>query len=299
MLESRVGPGLDSLLSLRSLGERRFASQAAQINRNGFSYGGQILAQALTAAAHTIDGDRLPHVLQASFERPARADEPVVYAIEAVHNGGSLSSRRLVARQCDSVVLNGNVSFCAKETGFVHQSSPTTTTVPPDALEPLSDIAARFAGRVSQHGRGRLTTYAQVEVRPINIEEHLLLREGNAASRFWIRALGALPQSPSGRAAVMAYLSDYLLINAALIPHVGDMPEERLFVASLNHSIWFHELPDPAQWMLYESTSPWAAGGRALSLGRFFSRQGSLIASTAQEAMVRVRAQPMHPAAPS
>ena len=288
MRGSRMGPKLESLLSLTSLGELRFASEAGQINRNGFSYGGQILAQALKAAALTIDDDRLPHVLQASFERPVRADEPVLYSIESLHDGGSLSTRRLVARQRDYCVLSANASFCKQEPGFAHQQNPAKPPPAPESLEPLADIEARFAGRVSKHGMGRLSTYAQVELRPIDVEEHLLLRQGKPASRFWIRALGEFPQA-STRAAVMAYLSDYLLINSALIPHVEDMPEERLFVASLNHSIWFHALADPTQWMLYESTSPWAGGGRALSLGRFFTMQGVLIASTAQEAMVRTR----------
>ena len=135
--------------------------------------------------------------------------------------------------------------------------------------------------------QGRLTTYPQLEIRPIEVREHLLLQPGNPASRIWMRARGDMPTGQSGWAAVLTYLSDYLLINAALILHVSEMPNEHLFVASLNHAMWFHLPADPSRWLLYETESSWAGEGRALIHGRFFSEAGQFVASVVQEAMIR------------
>lgn len=281
-------PDLNKLLSLRQLGIRRFASLASQSNRNHRLFGGQLLGQALRAASYT-SADRSPHALLASFEHPAVADAPLSYSVHVGHDGGSLSSRRVVARQSGNTVLHAVASFNRPESGFEHQFSWRTRPPPPESLASLADVAAQYRTQVSEHGKARLTTYPQIEIRPIDVEQHLLLRAAEPLSRFWIRACGNMPSDPSGWASVIAYMSDYLLVNAALIPHIEEIPNEHLFVASLNHAMWFHEITDPSQWLLYETESWWAAQGRAMIRGHFFSSAGRLVASATQETMVRLR----------
>jgi acyl-CoA thioesterase-2 len=281
-------PDLQQLLTLCPLGEGRFSSMAAQTNRNQFIFGGQLLAQALYAALQTVS-DRQPHALHASFELPASAIRPLVYQVREGHDGRSLSHRRIMAFQSGNTVLSADASFSAPGDGFQHQSGWRAEPPVPESLPTLAAVAACYETQVSEHGRGRLTTYPQLEIRPIEVREHLLLQPGNPASRIWIRARGDMPTGQSGWAAVLTYLSDYLLINAALIPHVSDMPNEHLFVASLNHAMWFHLPADPSQWLLYETESSWAGQGRALIHGRFFSEAGQLVASVVQEAMIRIR----------
>lgn len=283
-----VAPDLHTLLTLRSMGDGCFASMAAQTNRNQSVFGGQLLAQALTAAAHTVQ-DKLPHALHVSFERPVSGAAPVLYRVCKGRDGSSLSSRRVTGSQGGHTVLWANVSFNAMEVGFEHQFSWRSDPPAPDSTPALETVAAQYGAKVSEHGKGRLTTYPQLEIRPIDVQQHLLLRAGAPMSRFWIRARGNMPGGTSGWASVLAYLSDYLLINAALIPHVDEIPNEHLFVASLNHAIWFHDTTDPSQWLLYETESAWAAQGRVLIRGHFFEVTGKLVASVTQEALVRIR----------
>jgi acyl-CoA thioesterase-2 len=283
-----AAPDLLQLLTLCPLGEGRFSSMAAQTNRNQFIFGGQLLAQALYAAGQTVS-DKLPHALHASFESPASATGPLVYQVREGHDGRSLSHRRIMACQSGHTVLWAEASFSAAGDGFRHQSGWRSEPPLPDSLPTLAAVAARYGTQVSEHGKGRLTTYPQLEIRPIEAREHLLLRPGNPASRIWMRARGDMPAGAAGWAAVLTYLSDYLLVNAALIPHVSEMPNDHLFVASLNHAMWFHQSADPSRWLLYETESDWAGQGRALIHGRFYSEAGQLVASVVQEAMIRTR----------
>jgi acyl-CoA thioesterase II len=281
-------PSLRELLTFDSAGPNRFGSRANQVNRGGFLFGGQLLAQSLCAAALTVNAKR-PHSLQVSFEEAGRADETTVYEVHESHEGRSLSTRRVVATQGNNLVLCAMASFAAHDSGFEHSCGWLSPPPPADSLLSLEEVAHRYGDRVTPHGKGRLSTYPQVEIRPIDVEHHLLLKAGPARSRFWIRAAGDLPRDPPAGAAVLSYLSDYLLINAALIPHVAEIPDEHLFVASINHSMWFHAQVDPSQWMFFEIESPWAGNGRTLCCGRIFTGRGRLIASVTQEAMVRRR----------
>jgi acyl-CoA thioesterase-2 len=286
---SSVDPGpapLEQLVSLEALGPSRFASRAHQTNRNGVLYGGQLIAQAL-AAAIAVTPERQPHALQLAFQSPGTAQSRVMYDVELTSDGGSLSTRRVVAMQGASVAAFATVSFKHPRNGYEHQDAWRDAPPPPESLCTLAELEARYADKVSAHGRGRLRCYPQVDVRPVDAERHLLLAPGEPRCQFWIRAK-LLPASDAAtRCAALAYLSDYLLVNAALVPHAGELPPHRLFVASLNHAMWFHADTDPGEWLFYDTHSPFAGGGHVLCQGRFYTRDGRLVASTAQEAMVR------------
>lgn len=280
-------PTLQELLTLVPAAGGVFESTCEQPNRSGFLYGGQLLAQALCAAISSSSvAGRRPHALQAAFVQPARCNQPIAYGVVESRDGRSLSSRTVSGRQAGAAVLNCTVSFTGGESGFEHRRGPIESPLP-ESLPTLSDIARLYGPRVAAHGRGRLSAYAQVDVRPVDPEAHLLIRQGGPECRFWIRAIGPMPDDPAMMPAVIAYLSDYLMVNAALIPHVAEIPNERLFVASINHSVWFHASADPWQWMLYDIVSPWAGHGRALCIGHLHGLDGGMIASVAQEAMVR------------
>lgn len=278
---------LEQLLALRATGPQRYAADAHQTNRNGVLHGGQLVAQVLSAALATA-GDRRPHALHLTFQSPGTAEAPVHYEVESTRDGGNLSTRRVVGRQAGAQLTFAIASFKRAHGGYRHQQPWRDAPPPPETLASLPELEARYADRVSAHGHGRLRSYPQVEVLPIDPEQHLLLIPGEPRCRFWIRAKLPAGSSLMRRHAALAYLSDYLLVNAALVPHAGELPPRRLFVASLNHAIWFHDDGvEPSDWLLYETYSPWAGDGHVLCQGRLYSRDGQLLASTAQEAMVR------------
>jgi acyl-CoA thioesterase II len=278
---------LGTLLTLEGLGGRRFVSGAHQANRRGSCYGGQLLGQALRAAASTVRGMR-PLSMQVSFEAAARL-APIVYAVEQVREGRTLATRHVTARQGEVTVLLATVSFGVASHGWQHACTPDDVPAAPDLLPSLEELARSMGAAVSAHAQGRLSTYPQLEVRPVDVERHLLLHSGPPESRFWIRAVGDLPLPGDMHAPAMAYLSDYLLANAALIPHAKELPDEHLFVASLTHSLWFHAESDPTLWLYSKTQSPWAGEGRAFCWGHLFSQGGVLIASVAQEMLIRRR----------
>jgi acyl-CoA thioesterase II len=279
---------LSALLTLESRDGCRFVSRAHQANRRGSCYGGQLLGQALQAAASTVRGMR-PIVMQVSFEAAARPDAPIVYEAQPVRDRGTSATRHVTARQGDVTVLLASVSFGIAAHGWQHASASDAASQTPALLPSLEELSRSMGASVSAHAQGRLSTYPQVEVRPVDAERHFLLRSGPPESRFWIRAVGEPPLSPDMHAAAVAYLSDYLLANAALIPHAEELPDEHLFVASLTHSMWFHAESDPTRWLYSKTQSPWAGEGRAFCWGHFFSASGALIASFAQEMMIRRR----------
>jgi acyl-CoA thioesterase-2 len=279
---------LSALLTLESLDGCRFVSGAHQANRRGYCYGGQLLGQALQAAVSTVRGKR-PLAMQVSFEAAARLDVPIVYAVELVRDGRTSATRNVTARQREVTVLLATVSFGVGSQGWEHAAAPDPVPPAPELLPSLEESARSMGAAVSAHARGRLSTYPQVEVRPIDAERHFLLCSGPPESRFWIRVVGEPPLSSDMNAAAMAYLSDYLLANAALIPHAQELPDGQLYVASLTHSMWFHAESDPTRWLYSKTQSPWAGEGRAFCWGHYFSDGGALIASVAQEMMIRRR----------
>jgi acyl-CoA thioesterase-2 len=278
---------LRALLTLARLDGHRFVSGAHQANRRGSCYGGQLLGQALQAAAGTVRGKR-PLAMQVSFEMAARLDAPIVYTVDPVRDGRTSATRNVTARQEDATVLLATVSFGTASHGWEHASSPDPASPAPDLLPSLEELARSMGTAVPAHAKRRLSTYPQVEVRPIDAERHLLLRSGPPESRFWIRAVGEPPLSADMNAAATAYLSDYLLANAALIPHADELKPDD-FVASLTHSMWFHAESDPTRWLYSATQSPWAGEGRAFCWGHLFGDGGVLIASIAQEMMIRRR----------
>lgn len=280
-------PGLVDLFSLESVGALRFRSLASQPNRSGGVFGGQLLAQMLRAAELTGIHSRLPHALQATFIRPAVVDAPLDYLVEAAFDGRNETIRLLRALQGEQLIATATVASCASLDGLSLPCRWSAEPMSPDQLLPVEEVGRLFADRLSPHGRTRLKTLPQVEIRPLDPDAYFLTRSGAAESRIWIRYRAEAMPAVAGCAPVLAFLSDYLASSAALVALAEQLPARPLLIASLNHSLWFHAEADPCEWFLLERESHWSGSGRTLGSGRMFRRDGSLVASMMQETLIR------------
>jgi len=248
-------------------------------------FGGEVLAQALIAAGRTVPDQRLLHSLHAYFLLPGRPDTPMVYDVEAVRDGGSFSSRRVVARQGGRVIFYLSSSFHASEDGFAHVD-PAPDGVPgPEDCPTLSEVMWRASGipRANWENEwGVLDVRFAGDSRPggsIDDPRH------PAHARVWLRIDGELPAVERIHQAALAYASDLTLLAASTVPH-GVLVGVTVQAASLDHAMWFHRPFRADQWLLYDQISPSASRGLGLSTGRLF-QNGVLVATVAQEGLLR------------
>jgi acyl-CoA thioesterase-2 len=248
-------------------------------------FGGQVLGQALHAAYATVEG-RQVHSLHAYFLRRGDFNAPIVYQVDRSRDGGSFSSRRVVAIQHGAQIFHMSASFQEHEQGLEHQM-PMPQVPPPETLpdlrelleaqaQPLPDVVRRFAGRNSPFEFRSVQPLAQVD--PAASEPRL---------DVWFRAVDHVGEDQRLHAELLAYVSDYHLIGAALRPHHYFLGSPGIVVASIDHAMWFHRPMRIDDWLLYSIESPTAAGGRGFSRAGIFNRAGVLVASTAQEGLMR------------
>ena len=247
-------------------------------------FGGQVLAQALTAAAHTVSESRNLHSCHAYFLRPGRTDLPIVYDVESVRDGGSFSSRRAVARQGGQVIFYLSSSFHELEEGFEH-ADPIPEDVPaPQDCPTLGEVLARASGRPSTLWERE---WGALEVRYVGDSRSggsLQDPRHPARARVWIKTSGALPDDPRIHQAALAYASDLTLLSASTVPH-GVLVGVNVQAASLDHAMWFHRPFRADEWLLYDQISPTASGALGLSTARLF--QDGLVSNVAQEGLIR------------
>lgn len=272
-----------ALLRLDEVGDDLFRNSFNQPNVNAALYGGQVVAQALAAASRTVAG-RPIHSLHAYFLRPGSADRRVLFQIERIRDGRNFTTRRVAAIQDGRTLLEMFCSFATRRESFVHQATMPDVP-PPEALASLTDIVRGDDTGLPAYIRA-FGTPGPIEVKPLTRDE-LLGPSGSDRRCYWLRAPGAAGMTDAGEiAALLAYLSDFWLASSALTRHRHPSPDESLFVASIDHAMWFHRsFADPGEWLLYQTDSPSADGGINLSRGLFFDRHGTLVASTAQEAL--------------
>lgn len=268
----------------------------------GRVFGGQVIAQALQAAQATIPADKQAHSLHAYFLRGGKEGPPIEYRIERDFDGRSFANRRVVASQenedgTSTPILNLTASFQAPEPGLEHDDAPMPDVPDPDSLksdmEMRHEIADKLGERMSETQRAMMLRPRPIEMRTCG-RLHWMNREpSEPAAQSWFRTVAPLPDDPALHRAVIAYASDYTLLGTSALPHGLSWFRGELVGASLDHAIWFHR---PAlesfradEWLLYATQSPWSGGGRGMNLGRIFNRQGELVASVAQEGMMRKR----------
>lgn len=278
---------LVALLDLEPIEQNIYRGQNRDIG-TGRLYGGQVLAQALVAAQRTVEDDRPIHSMHGYFILAGDLEVPVVYFVDALRDGGSFTTRRVTAIQHGNAIFNLSASFHRREEGMEHQSEMPDVPDPESLPSELDVIRAR-ADEIPEKLRPILTQDRPLDFRIIDDPDPFDASPRPPRRSFWVKAVGALGDQEVEHQALLAYASDYGLLGAALNPHGVSFRHPRLQVASLDHSIWFHRPFRMDDWLLYVSDSPVAAGSRGFARGTFFTRDGALVASTAQEGLMRVK----------
>lgn len=262
----------------------------SQPQPHGRVYGGQVLAQCVMAAGRTVealdsDGPRFIHSLHGYFLRPGDSTKPIRFAVERLRDGRSFSARRVHAVQDHGTLMSMILSFQEEADGLDHQDSMPAAPRP-ERLPSVADELGGIDHPMAEHWAHRRA----VDIR--HVEDPIYLTPGAqpaASQSIWMRVPAALPDDPLLHAAVLAYASDYTLLESVLRRHGLAWSEPRLRPASLDHAMWFHRRPRADDWVLYTQASPSASGGRGLGVGRMFATDGTLLATVAQEGMVRMK----------
>jgi acyl-CoA thioesterase-2 len=251
-------------------------------------YGGQVLAQALVAAIRTVDPERSAHSLHAYFLLAGDPTVPIVYEVERIRDGGSFSTRRVKGIQHGRAMFSMSVSFQKSETGLSHQIAMPDVP-PPENLPREQELAKKLVAVLPENMRSYWERERPIEIRPVDVQRYFVRAERTAAQHIWMRATGTLPAEPALHQAVLAYASDFTLLDTALIAHGKLMFDPDMQLASLDHALWFHGPFRADQWLLYVQDSPAASGGRGFCRGSIFTREGALVASVTQEGLMRQR----------
>ena len=271
-------------LTLERLAENLYRGGSRDIGSPNV-YGGQVLGQALYAAGQTVE-DREAHSLHAYFLRPGNKRLPVDYEVDRIRDGGSYTTRRVVATQLGKPIFNMSASFKTREEGLEHQCE--MPEVPgPEGLPNMTELGKQALADIPDKLDRFLQWQRPIEFRPVK-PGHLLHPEPEPPSReIWIKAERSLPDDPAMHKVILAYTSDYSLLGTALLPHGLTFTQGKIRAASLDHAMWFHRDFRMDEWLLYSMDSPNMAHGRGFSRGMFFTREGRLVASVAQEGMIR------------
>jgi acyl-CoA thioesterase II len=250
-------------------------------------FGGQVLGQALMAAHLTIDDGRVVHSMHAYFLRRGDFTKPIVYSVDRSRDGGSFSARRVVAVQNGEQIFICSASFQAPEAGLEYQATAPQVP-PPEQLEPLAKPAQSEIDKLPEKLRRWLRIERPFEFRPVQPYNPLSPVAAPAVRQIWMRAVDKLPADDTLHRCMLAYVSDYWLLETSTLPHGASFLRGNLIMASIDHAIWFHRDARVDDWLLYSLDSPFSGGSRGLARGSFYSRDGVLVASTAQEGLIRL-----------
>jgi acyl-CoA thioesterase-2 len=251
-------------------------------------YGGQVLGQAMMAAAQTVEPTRAIHSLHGYFLLAGDPSLPIIYDVERIREGGSFTTRRVKAIQHGRAIFSMSASFHKREEGFDHQSTMPDVP-PPEALPNPKEFFGRMIDRLPDSMRRYFQRELPIDMRVADVSRYLNREKKDPVQHIWIRTSGALPDDPILHQAVLAYASDFTLLDTALIAHGKLLFDADVQLASLDHALWYHRSFRADEWMLYVQDSPSAYGARGFCRGTIFAHDGSLIASVAQEGLMRKR----------
>ena len=283
---SEVLEELISLLKLEAIGVNRFRGRSQDLGfRNLF--GGQVLGQSLSAAIQTLpDGAWAPHSLHAYFLRPGTVTDSVEFEVDVVRDGRSFATRQVTASQKGKAILTMMCSFQHPEDGFVHMA-PMPQVAGPEGIPSQLELMRKFRDCFPERVRDIYTADKPIEMRVLDPVNIFTPEVKEALKYVWMKADEAMSDNPYEHATMLAYATDFNLIPTALHPHAVSVAQKDMQVASLDHSIWFHRPFRMDEWLLYAIDSPNAGGGRGLCRGQIFNQDGELVASVAQEGLIR------------
>ncbi|WP_417683358.1 acyl-CoA thioesterase II [Pseudidiomarina aquimaris] len=282
---SQVLHDLLDLLRLETIEQGIYRGQSQDLGF-GAVFGGQVIGQALSAAKETLPEDRKVHSLHSYFLRPGDAQKPIVYDVENVRHGKSFSTRRVKAVQYGNPIFYMTASFQIDEPGFEHQD--TMPDVPgPEGLVSDIDIYREHADLIPERIRNKFISEKPIEMRFVTANNPFKPKVDEPKRYVWIKANGEMPDDPRIHKYLLAYASDFNFLPTALQPHGASFAQPNMQMATIDHSMWFHKDFRMDDWILYAIDSPVACGARGLVRGQFFTRDGVLVASTAQEGVMR------------
>jgi acyl-CoA thioesterase II len=274
---------LIELLDLEPIEVNIFRGSSPTVKRQRV-FGGQVAGQALVAAGRTVDAGFHVHSLHAYFLRPGDTNVPILYEVDRIRDGKSFVTRRVVAIQHGRPIFNLSASFHIEEDGFDHQDAMPTDVPDPLSLPDFKDRWKEWSELMGDdYERDR-----PIDTRNCDWEPRDRKRELPPRQRVWLRADGALPDDPVLHACIVTYASDMTLLDTTILPHAVGAMEDQLFMASLDHAMWFHRPFRADEWLLYDQATPSASGGRGLARGSIFTHNGQLAVSVVQEGLLRV-----------
>ncbi|WP_170409878.1 acyl-CoA thioesterase [Ruegeria arenilitoris] len=248
-------------------------------------FGGQVIAQALAAAYRTVE-DRLCHSLHAYFIRAGDPSIPVIYQVDRARDGGSMTTRRVVAIQHGKQILNMSASFHVQDEGWDHQHAMPQTKAP-EAYPAREELRQRYVDQVPEKLRGELLRERPIEVREVDYHNPFAPEKSDDRNQIWFRMKAAAGTDPVTQHLILAYASDMYLMTSGLRPHGLSWFAGDVNGASLDHALWFHAPIHFENWHLYAMDSPWSGQGRNFNRGSIYAQDGTLVASVAQEGLMR------------
>lgn len=279
---------LVDLLNVQRMGDGWYLGKR-QKGGVGRVFGGQVIAQALAAAQDTVAPERIAHSLHAYFMRPGNEDFEITYRVERDFTGGSFSTRRVIAMQQDKPILNLAASFQKIEPGFHHQELEMPDVPPPDGLRSDADLRRETVETMPDVDRAHFLRERPIEYRPVNPRDWVAGESRPAMQQSWFRTVARLPDDPALHRAVIAYASDSILLGTCTLPHGVTWGQAGFQSASLDHALWLHDEIRADEWLLYSCDAPWAGRARGFNRGSIFTADGRLVASVAQEGLIRYR----------
>ena len=255
-------------------------------------FGGQTIAQALVAAQRTVEPDRHVHSLHGYFMRPGDTKVPIIYEVDRIRDGGSFTTRRVVAIQHGQAIFSLEASFQTDEIGLEHQVPMPRDVAAPDTLLSQRELLGKFGETVPDGIKRYWERDRPIEMKPVMLEHYTSREKLEPKQHIWIRTTGPVPADRATQAAVLAYLSDMTLLDTTTFAHGRAIFDRDIQAVSLDHAMWFHRWHPLDDWILYTQDSPSTQGSRGFTRGTLFARDGTLIASVAQEGLIRLRGKP-------
>jgi acyl-CoA thioesterase-2 len=284
-----MSSAVDELLAVLDLEQLEVNLFRGRSPQSGWQrvFGGQVIGQALVAATRTVEG-RPPHSMHAYFLLPGDPKVPIIYKVDRIRDGRSFTTRQVIAIQHGQAIFSMGVSFHVDEGGLTHQAKMPDVPKPED-LPSDADMRAGVLPVMPEPVRRYYERERPLDLRPVEFGRYLGQKSADAKFHLWIRTTGKLPDDPAIHQCVLAYASDMTLLDTALVPHGRTLFEREFMGASLDHALWIHRPFRADDWLLYAQDSPNLNGARGFSRGLIFSRGGDLVASVAQEGLIRVR----------